>query len=210
VIRQAFKQIEHWQKQGFDVKLSINLSAKDLETPDALSDFLKYQLERTGVSPALIELELTESMLMDDPEKSKKELFALKEMGFVLAIDDFGTGYSSLNYLKNLPVDILKIDRSFIKEIEINTDDKPIVKGIIALANSLGLTTIAEGVENEEQRTIVHQLGCDIIQGYLISKPLASEDFERSYLNDFKVRGKSHRQKQRGKTDSGKPDNSRH
>ena len=148
-------------------------------------------------------------MLMDDPDKSKKELLALKDMGFVLAIDDFGTGYSSLNYLKNLPVDILKIDRSFIKEIEINADDKPIVKGIIALANSLGLTTIAEGVENEQQRAIVHELGCDTIQGYLISRPLPSEEFERSYLNEFKVRGKSHRKKQRDKPGSDNPDNSR-
>ena len=209
VIRQTFEQISKWQKQHFDVKLSINLSAKDLETPGALSDFLKYQLERTGVSPALVELELTESMLMDDPDKSKKELLALKDMGFVLAIDDFGTGYSSLNYLKNLPVDILKIDRSFIKEIEINADDKPIVKGIIALANSLGLTTIAEGVENEQQRAIVHELGCDTIQGYLISRPLPSEEFERSYLNEFKIRGKSHRKKQRDKPGSDNPDNSR-
>ena len=210
VIRQAFEQIAEWQSQNFDVKLSINLSAKDLETPDALSDFLAYQLEKTGISPALIELELTESMLMDDPEKSKKELLALKDMGFVLAIDDFGTGYSSLNYLKNLPVDILKIDRSFIKEIEINPDDKPIVKGIIALADSLGLTTIAEGVENEQQRTIIHELGCDTIQGYLISRPLPREEFEERYLKEFKVRGKSHRKKQRDKNETDNPKNSRH
>ncbi|MBQ0719663.1 MAG: EAL domain-containing protein [Gammaproteobacteria bacterium] len=209
VIRHAFEQIAEWQKQHFDVKLSVNLSAKDLETPGALSDFLTYQLEKTGVSPALIELELTESMLMDDPEKSRKELLALKDMGFVLAIDDFGTGYSSLNYLKNLPVDILKIDRSFIKEIEINPDDKPIVKGIIALADSLGLKTIAEGVENEQQQTIVHELGCDTIQGYFISRPLPREEFERSYLNEFKVRGKSHRKKQRDKPVTNDPDNSR-
>ena len=207
VIRQAFEQISQWKKQGYDVKLSVNLSAKDLETPGALSEFLKYQLEKMDISPTLIELELTESMLMNDPEKSKKELLALKNLGFVLAIDDFGTGYSSLNYLKNLPVDILKIDRSFIKEIEINADDKPIVKGIIALADSLGLTTIAEGVENEQQRAIVHELGCDTIQGYLINSPLPSDEFERNYLEDFKVRGKSYRKKQRDKSDS---DNSRH
>ena len=210
VIRQTFDQISEWKNQNFEVKLSINLSAKDLETPGALSDFLKYQLEKTGVSPALIELELTESMLMDDPEKSKKELLALKDMGFVLAIDDFGTGYSSLNYLKNLPVDILKIDRSFIKEIEINPDDKPIVKGIIALADSLGLATIAEGVENEQQRTIIEELGCDTIQGYLISRPLPRDEFERRYLNEFKVRGNSHRKKQRAKPASEKPGDSRH
>jgi len=209
VISQTFAQISEWQKQKFDVKLSINLSAKDLETPGALSDFLKHQLEKTGVSPALVELELTESMLMDDPEKSKKELLALKDMGFVLAIDDFGTGYSSLNYLKNLPVDILKIDRSFIKEIEINSDDKPIVKGIIALADSLSLTTIAEGVENEQQMAIVKELGCNTVQGYLISRPLPREEFERIYLSEFKVRGESHRKKQRDKPKEGSSDNSR-
>jgi len=210
VIRHAFEQIAEWQSQNFDVKLSINLSAKDLETPDALSDFLAYQLEKTGISPALIELELTESMLMDDPEKSKKELLALKDMGFLLAIDDFGTGYSSLHYLKNLPVDILKIDRSFIKEIEINPDDKPIVKGIIALADSLGLTTIAEGVENEQQREIINELGCDTIQGYLISRPLPREEFETRYLKEFKVRGQSRRKTQRDKIETDNPDNSRH
>ncbi|MEZ0149101.1 MAG: EAL domain-containing protein [Candidatus Reddybacter sp.] len=209
VIREAFNQIRDWKTQNFDVKLSINLSAKDLESPGALSEYLNYQLEKTGISSDLIELELTESMLMDDPEKSKKELLALKDMGFVLAIDDFGTGYSSLNYLKNLPVDILKIDRSFIKEIEINADDKPIVKGIIALADSLGLTTIAEGVENEQQRAIIHELGCDTIQGYLISRPLPREEFERKFLTAFKVRGQSHRNKQRDKTTSDSPGNSR-
>ena len=210
VIREAFNQIKKWQNQNFDVKLSINLSAKDLESPGVLSDYLYYQLEETGISSDLIELELTESMLMNDPDKSKKELLALKDMGFVLAIDDFGTGYSSLNYLKNLPVDILKIDRSFIQEIEINADDKPIVKGIIALADSLGLTTIAEGVENEKQRAIIQELGCNTIQGYLISRPLSREEFERSYLETFKTRGQSHKNKQREKSTSKDPDISRH
>ena len=210
VIREAFNQIKNWKSQNFDVKLSINLSAKDLETPGALSEFLYYQLEETGISPDLIELELTESMLMNDPDKSKKELLALKDMGFVLAIDDFGTGYSSLNYLKNLPVDILKIDRSFIQEIEINAEDKPIVKGIIALADSLGLITIAEGVENEKQRAIIQELGCNIIQGYLISRPLPREEFEHSYLEAFKARKQSHRNKQLDKTTSKDPDFSRH
>lgn len=210
VIREAFNQIKKWQNQNFDVKLSINLSAKDLESPGVLSDYLYYQLEETGISSDLIELELTESMLMNDPDKSKKELLALKDMGFVLAIDDFGTGYSSLNYLKNLPVDILKIDRSFIQEIEINADDKPIVKGIIALADSLGLTTIAEGVENEKQRAIIQELGCNTIQGYLISRPLSREEFERSYLEAFKTRGQSHKNKQREKSTSKDPDISRH
>jgi len=209
VINQAFEQISEWQTQKCDVKLSINLSAKDIETPGALSDFLKHQLEKTGISPTLIELELTESMLMDDPEKSNQELLTLKDMGFALAIDDFGTGYSSLNYLKKLPVDILKIDRSFIKEIEINPDDKPIVKGIIALADSLSLTTIAEGVENEQQMAIVKELGCDTIQGYLISRPLPREEFERTYLNEFKVRGESHRKKQRDKLKDDTSDNTR-
>jgi len=129
-------------------------------------------------------------------------------MGFVLAIDDFGTGYSSLNYLKNLPVDILKIDRSFIQEIELNAEDKPIVKGIIALAQSLGLTTIAEGIENEQQKEIVRELGCDIIQGYLISRPVPREEFERTFLNEFKVRGKSHRTKQRENSTFDTADNS--
>ena len=124
---------------------------------------------------------------MDDPERSREELLELKNAGFSLSIDDFGSGYSSLFYLKNLPVDVLKIDRAFIKDLEDagNRRDIPVITGIIALARSLGLHTVAEGVETEIQKKVIESLGCEMIQGYLISEPLPAVEFERRFLADF-------------------------
>ena len=156
-----------------------------METTGELVDHLTQLIKEHPINTSLIELEITESILMADPEQGRKELLQLKNMGFTLAIDDFGTGYSSLNYLKNLPVDILKIDQIFIKDMEQNSDDRALVKGIIALADSLGMKTIAEGVETEAQRDIVSGLGCNIIQGYLISKPVPLDEFEQNFLADF-------------------------
>ena len=185
VIIQAIKQITIWSKQGYSINLSINLSGKDMEITAQLVDYLSNLVEQYKLDTSLLELEITESILMGDPETSRQELLKLKTMGFTLAIDDFGTGYSSLNYLKNLPVDILKIDRVFVRDIEHSDNDRAIVKGIIALADSLQLKTIAEGVETEEQRDIISSLGCKVIQGYLISKPVPLEEFERSFKNNF-------------------------
>ncbi|PCH51463.1 MAG: diguanylate cyclase [Cellvibrionales bacterium] len=185
VLNESIKQVEKWAQTGLAVNLSINLSGKDLETTGELVDHLTQLIKEHPINTSLIELEITESILMADPEQGRKELLQLKNMGFTLAIDDFGTGYSSLNYLKNLPVDILKIDQIFIKDMEQNSDDRALVKGIIALADSLGMKTIAEGVETEAQRDIVSGLGCNIIQGYLISKPVPLDEFEQNFLADF-------------------------
>jgi len=131
-------------------------------------------------------------MLMADPERSRAELLELKNAGFSLSIDDFGSGYSSLYYLKNLPVDVLKIDRAFIKDLDDpqNRRDIPVITGIIALARSLGLHTVAEGVETHHQRTVIQSLGCEMIQGYLISKPLPCHEFEQAFLEQFRVASK--------------------
>lgn len=188
VIRTAVKQISLWEKQGYSIKLSVNLSGRDLEATSHLVRHLTDVAQLHRLNTSLLELEITESILMGDPQKSREELLRLKEMGFTLAIDDFGTGYSSLNYLKNLPVDVLKIDRVFIKDIEENSDDRAIVKGIIALADSLGLQTVAEGVETIEQQNIVSELGCHVIQGYLINRPVTIEVFEESYKGDFPLK----------------------
>lgn len=188
VISTAVKQISLWEKQGHSIKLSINLSGRDLEATGELVRHLTDVAQLHRLNTALLELEITESILMGDPQRSREELLRLKEMGFTLAIDDFGTGYSSLNYLKNLPVDVLKIDRVFIRDIEENSDDRAIVKGIIALADSLGLQTIAEGVETVEQQNIVSELGCHVIQGYLINRPVTIEVFEESYKGDFPLK----------------------
>jgi EAL domain-containing protein (putative c-di-GMP-specific phosphodiesterase class I) len=185
VVSQSVKQIADWAKKGFAVNLSVNLSGKDLESTGLLVEHLNQITSQYQIDTSLLELEITESILMADPETSRRELLKLKDLGYTLAIDDFGTGYSSLNYLKNLPVDTLKIDQIFIKGIAEGDEDYSIAKGIIALANSLQLTTIAEGVETQEQRDLISGLGCNIIQGYLISKPLSLDIFEKRYLSQF-------------------------
>ena len=184
VIKEAIAQISTWSKRGTPLKLSVNLSGKDLSVTWQLINYLRNQAETHNFNPALLELEITESILMRDPQQSRAEILQLKNLGFTVAIDDFGTGYSSLNYLKNLPVDSLKIDRSFIHELEQNREDQAIVKGIIALAKSLKLKTIAEGVETEAQRVLISEFGCDVAQGFLFSRPLPMDEFDRSYLSN--------------------------
>ncbi|MBV1930151.1 MAG: EAL domain-containing protein [Porticoccaceae bacterium] len=185
VITDAIRQISIWSKKGVTLNLSVNLSGKDLENTGQLVAFMGELVEQYQIDTSLLELEITESILMADPEQSRQELLNLKDMGFTVAIDDFGTGYSSLNYLKNLPVDKLKIDRVFVQDIDQNSEDEAIVKGIIALADNLNMKTIAEGVETEAQRDILSTLGCPVIQGYLISRPLPLDKFENNYVDSL-------------------------
>jgi EAL domain-containing protein (putative c-di-GMP-specific phosphodiesterase class I) len=133
---------------------------------------------RHQLDSGLLELEITESMLMQDPEMTKVILLELKSLGVAIAIDDFGTGYSSLAYLKRFPVDYLKIDRSFVHDLPDNQEDVAIIKAILALAKSLKLRVIAGGVENRKQQIFLEAHGCEEGQGYLISKPLAASDME--------------------------------
>jgi EAL domain-containing protein (putative c-di-GMP-specific phosphodiesterase class I) len=132
-------------------------------------------MSETDVDPSIIELEFTESVLMDNGDKNIHILRSLKEMGILLSMDDFGTGYSSLSYLKNFPIDKIKIDRSFIKDVTENTDNMKIVKAIISLAHSLSLKVIAEGVENGEQLDILKKLGCHEVQGFYLAEPMPLE-----------------------------------
>lgn len=186
VLDKALAHIHRWREQGYNVKLSVNLSGKDLHEYGKLTTTLSDLITKYQVPASTLELEITESVLMTEPQRARSELMRLREMGFSLAIDDFGSGFSSLNYLKILPANALKIDRSFIIEIEKHGSDRAIVGGIIALAKSLGLTTVAEGVENAEQFEVLKNIGCDVMQGYLISKPLPKDEFERLFLaNDY-------------------------
>lgn len=189
VLEKACRQIRAWLDRGLQVKLSVNLSGRDFATPGHLVGRVRDLTAKYRTPPELLELEITESLLMSDPERSRDELLELKNAGFSLSIDDFGSGYSSLFYLKNLPVDVLKIDRAFIKDLDTasNRRDIPVITGIIALARSLGLHTVAEGVETEGQKEVLESLGCDMIQGYLISKPLPMAEFERRFLPHFAV-----------------------
>lgn len=174
VIEQGFVQAQHFQQQGHDIQVAINISARQFQYRHFLEQ-LQNLLSKTGVNPKHIELEITESLIMENAEHSIGIMKQLKHMGFALAIDDFGTGYSSLSYLKQFPIDSLKIDQAFVRNLEHDEDDKNIVAAIIALAQHLNLKTIAEGVETHEQWQILKAMKCDYIQGYYFSKPNRAE-----------------------------------
>jgi diguanylate cyclase (GGDEF)-like protein/PAS domain S-box-containing protein len=181
VLQQACRQLRTWLDAGVPpLRVAINLSARQLRNGDLITK-VSETLRETSVPPHLLELEITESAVMDKPEEAIKVLQALKRMGVTLAIDDFGTGYSSLAYLKLFPIDHLKIDRSFVRDIERDPDDAAIAISTIALAHSLGLKVIAEGVETHAQLQMLQRNNCDEVQGYLLSRPLPA-DAARAYL----------------------------
>jgi len=180
VLRTACQQNKAWQRAGFpSIRVSVNVSSRQIQ-PTNLLQTVTEALTDSGLNPNYLELELTESMLISEEDNQKDSILAvlkeLKAMGVLIAIDDFGTGYSSLSYLKRFPVNTLKIDRSFIRDIGKNEDDAAITSAIIAMAHSLRLTVVAEGVENLEQLTFLQGQQCEIIQGYFFSPPISVED----------------------------------
>ncbi|QWV95469.1 EAL domain-containing protein [Geomonas oryzisoli] len=190
VFEKACRQAARWRDEGLCFgKIAVNLSARQLRQPD-FPEMLSAIMKECGVEPGMMELEVTESMTMERPVESTRILGALKAMGIGLAIDDFGTGYSSLSYLKLFPVDKLKIDRSFVKDIEVDPDDAAIASATIAMAHTLEKKVCAEGVETRAQLDFLVQHGCDIIQGYIFSKPLAPDEAGR-YLAQQRGRGAS-------------------
>ena len=177
VIRDACRQIVKWQAEGVKLqRVAVNLSAIQLES-DTFVGLVETILKETGVPIKAIELELTESMVLRNPDRSVVTLNRLHNLGIHLALDDFGTGYSSLSYLKRLPVDTLKIDRSFVEGVPDDLNDSQIVRMICALAKSVLLEVVAEGIETEAQRAFLTELGAEFLQGYLISKPLPADEF---------------------------------
>ena len=182
MMRSAIKQLMEWRKEGLDTgKLSINLSAKQLSSKTYITE-LKDIIYAFACDTCNIELEITESHIMDDPQKAIITLQEIRKLGINISIDDFGTGYSSLAYLKKLPINKLKIDRSFVMDIPEDKDDVAIVKAIISLAANLGLEVIAEGVETKEQVDFLLSEGCNDIQGYYFSKPLCAKDCKEFIL----------------------------
>jgi diguanylate cyclase (GGDEF)-like protein/PAS domain S-box-containing protein len=176
VIKQALSDLKIINsKLTTPISISINVSGKQLDEP-SFYDEVNLLLQESGIEPSLVEFEITETSIMQNIDKVVDILKKIKMLGVKISIDDFGTGYSSMSYLKKLPIDTLKIDREFIKELESDEDSKSITGAIIALSKSLKLTTVAEGVENEEQRLILGEKNCDMMQGYLYSKPLSLED----------------------------------
>ena len=166
------RQNRVWQQEGRPLlPVSVNLSPRQFRQA-GLVDMLRRILADTGQPARLLELEITESTLMHDIEETQARLQEISAMGVQLVIDDFGTGYSSLSYLKRFPVHKLKIDQSFVRDLTIDPEDAAIVTAIIGLAGSLGLDTLAEGVETREQLDVLRGLGCEKFQGYLFARPL--------------------------------------
>ena len=176
VLEEACRQAVAWDQQGIHVpRVAVNLAVQQIEGGD-LPHLVADILERTGLAAGRLELEVTESTIMNEPELAAMALSEFRSMGIRLAIDDFGTGYSSLAYLKRLPLNILKIDRSFVMDIGTHNDDDIISRAVINLSNSLGMETVAEGIENQQQLDFLRREGCEIGQGFLFSKPLPAQE----------------------------------
>jgi len=187
VFRGACLQNRNWQQLGLKpMRLAVNFSARQFQQPTFIST-VEEILKETNLDPTWLELEITESSIMKDPELAIEKLLELKMMGIKVAIDDFGTGYSSLNYLKRFPIDTLKIDRSFVSDLCKDPHDTAIVRAIITLGHALDLTVIAEGVETREQLESLTELECDVVQGFLFSKALSANDFEELLVEQRQV-----------------------
>ncbi|WP_158178216.1 putative bifunctional diguanylate cyclase/phosphodiesterase [Pseudomonas viridiflava] len=185
VLRQACWQACEWQRQGMaPIRVSVNLSVHQLRQGKLVS-LVRQVLEETGLAPQWLELELTESQLLDSVEHIIVTFQQLRDLGVKLAIDDFGTGYSSLSYLRRFPVDYVKIDRAFISGLGDGTEDAAIIQAIISMAHSLGLKVVAEGVENQSQLEFLRSHGCDEVQGYLISRPIEATAMAGILLQSF-------------------------
>ncbi|MES9975734.1 putative bifunctional diguanylate cyclase/phosphodiesterase [Candidatus Thiodiazotropha sp. LNASS1] len=182
VLRAACSQLARWDRDGFKVpRISVNLSVQQIDR-EGLITMVSEELDNSGLSPERLELEVTESMLIRNPELSRTVLSELRTLGVKFAIDDFGTGYSSLAYLKLLPLDHLKIDQSFVRDIGKDDNDEAIVRAIIAMSKSLGLESVAEGVEEAHQARFLQQAGSDLAQGYLYSRPLPADEIFSNWI----------------------------
>lgn len=186
VLREACRQNKEWQEKGFaPFCVAVNLSASQFAQPDII-ELVARTLQETRLAPQYLELEITESVMMHDVDLVIKNLEQLHALGVKLAIDDFGTGYSSLSYLKRLPIDKLKVDKSFVQDIAVDSDDEAIVSAIIAMSHNLKIGVIAEGVETETQLQYLRDRKCDEVQGYFYSKPLSANLLE-NYLSNRAV-----------------------
>jgi diguanylate cyclase (GGDEF)-like protein len=178
VIGAALQQCRAWHTAGLNLRVAVNLSGHDVQDP-TLPDIIAHQLSDVGLAASSLTVELTETALMADPEGALKTLVRLGEMGVEIAIDDFGTGYSSLSYLTRLPVHLLKIDRSFVRELASETRQAAVVRSTVELGHTLGLQVVAEGVEDEATREFLSEIGCDRAQGFHLGRPMPAPDILR-------------------------------
>jgi diguanylate cyclase (GGDEF)-like protein len=178
ILEEACRQVARWRRAGYEIDLAVNISARQLASP-GLVDSVATVLRTAGLPASALTLEITENVLVDTEDRTLSKLVLLRELGARLAIDDFGTGYSSLSYLQRLPVDVLKIDRSYIAGIGYKPEMASLTSTIIHLGQELGLTVVAEGIEETEQRDALLEMGCDLGQGFLFAEPLHAEDVIR-------------------------------
>jgi diguanylate cyclase (GGDEF)-like protein len=190
VLREACRQAAEWQRNSppreKPLTLNINLSGRQLQSPEVVDD-IAQALEESGLPPSSLVLEMTESVLMDDNENVLDILRRIKGLGARLAIDDFGTGYSSLSYLHRFPVDILKIDRSFVERLSHSSDNAELARTVVRLGQSLQLQTVAEGVEDSTQFLTLRRMGCDVGQGFYFGRPIEAADMERLLSDELSV-----------------------
>ncbi|MBI1892119.1 MAG: EAL domain-containing protein [Burkholderiales bacterium] len=181
VLTEACRQAQEWQARGADpIRVAVNVSARQFKDANLIKK-IAQSLETSGLDPRLLELELTESIVMEDPVSSARRLNEIRDLGVSISIDDFGTGYSSLSYLKQFPIDVLKIDRSFVRDVNVDQHNAAIVTAILAMARQLQIEVVAEGIETAEQEQFLAEHGCQIGQGYHFSKPLPAADCEKLF-----------------------------
>ena len=191
VLLEACKLNKQWQEQGLEpIPVSVNVSSVQFKQENFI-ERIEIALKETGLAAEYLEIELTESCLMEDVSKNIDILNEIKKLGVAISIDDFGTGYSSLSYLKRFPIDTLKIDRSFIHNVQNRreNDNAAIVTAIMALSHSLRLDVVAEGVETAQELSYLHALGCRTIQGFLFSKPLSVDEFTKIQQDSMHMKG---------------------
>ena len=178
VLEEACRTASKWYREGTPIRVSANVSSIQFEDPEFLN-YLDGAIKNSELPPYLLHLELTESMLLNNLQNTIDLLNAIKDKGILFSIDDFGTGYSSLSYIKELPASNLKIDKAFVFKMDNSKEDKALVQVIISIAKTFGMNSLAEGVETQDHLERLYEMGCEEIQGYLISKPLPQKDFER-------------------------------
>ena len=185
VLRTACQQLADWRKrcpEFRDITISVNLSRKQLSAPD-LVKHIAATMQETGVRPSDLKLEITESAIMANPDEAIRVLTEIRKLGVELHMDDFGTGYSSLSYLNRFPISGLKIDRSFVEDVEMRRNAVPLVKAVVSLAHDLGIQVVAEGLEMPSQVAFLQALDCDLGQGFRFSRPLSAEAAESYVLS---------------------------
>ena len=180
VLQTACRQARAWELAGQGIRVAVNLSPSQLQSGD-LAEAVAETLTATGLTPSLLELEVTEDIILQDEQRVLDTFMRIQKLGVRILFDDFGTGYASLTYLKKFPLDGLKIDRSFVFDLLADSDDAAIVGSTIGLSRQLGLTVIAEGIENRATSDLLLSMGCEEGQGYLFSCPLAVADFEKAF-----------------------------